>query len=64
MKYIVKISSKCWLADWEGDPGRTIVESNAKVFNDLADAHKAKEEVAKEYSWRRLKPVVVEVSND
>ena len=22
----VKLEENCWLADWEGDPGRTIVE--------------------------------------
>jgi len=30
--YIVEISPGCWLAPWRGDPGRTLVKDNAKLF--------------------------------
>ena len=31
--YIVKIEKGVWLADWFGDPGRTLVLNNAKIFS-------------------------------
>ena len=33
MKYIIELTSNSWVADWEGDPGRTIVMQNAKIFD-------------------------------
>ena len=30
--YIVELESGVWLADWEGDPGRTVVKENAQKF--------------------------------
>ena len=32
MRYIVELDPGCWLADWEGDPGRTVVRKSAKKF--------------------------------
>ena len=32
-----------WIADWEGDPGRTHVEENAQEFDTLKEASKALE---------------------
>ena len=32
MRYIVELERGCWLADWEGDPGRTVVKKSAKKF--------------------------------
>lgn len=29
---VVQLSPNCWLADWEGDPGRTTKIENAKQF--------------------------------
>ena len=34
----VKLEENCWLADWEGDPGRTIVEENAKEYFNMKSA--------------------------
>jgi hypothetical protein len=39
--YIVRLETGVWLAPWDGDPGRTLVESSAKVFPDAALAYKA-----------------------
>ncbi len=42
--YIVECISKgqsWWLADWEGDPGRTLVIENAKVYKTEASAKAA-----------------------
>ena len=42
--YIVEFEnggSPWWLAGWSGDPGRTVVRENAKVFNSELSAKKA-----------------------
>lgn len=36
--FVVMLEKGCWLADTEGDPGRTILLANAKVFDDRSDA--------------------------
>jgi len=45
--YIVKLENGCWIADWEGDPGRTVVEENAKLFTSYSSAKKALEKARK-----------------
>ncbi len=37
----VLLEKGVWLKDGEGDPPRTLVESNAKEFNSSAEAYKA-----------------------
>lgn len=46
--YIVQLCCGCWVADWEGDPGRTCKLKNAQRFNsrDMAEQAMAK---AREY---------------
>ena len=39
--FLVKLEKNCWLADWEGDPGRTTVEENAKEFKTFRSAKMA-----------------------
>jgi hypothetical protein len=42
--YVVRIlnmSSPCWLAPWEGDPGRTLVLNNASVYKSHIEAEEA-----------------------
>lgn len=39
--WIVKIEKGTWLAPWDGDPGRTLVESSAKKFKTELTAQKA-----------------------
>ena len=39
--YIVQLEFECWLASWEGDPGRTTVLENAKRFRSRSAATKA-----------------------
>jgi hypothetical protein len=43
----VLLEKNVWLADWEGDPGRTTNEDNAAEFESMADAMKALEEARK-----------------
>ncbi len=65
-KYIVEfpIGEKWWLADWEGDPGRTLVKDNAKLFNSERAAKEAIKRIIKRYPYRGctfLKPVKVRI---
>jgi len=41
MAFIVELQTGCWLADWEGDPGRTLVEDNAEKFDSYDEAETA-----------------------
>jgi len=36
--YIVELQKDCWIATWDGDPGRTIVKENAKTFPNKMEA--------------------------
>ena len=53
--FIVELESKCWIASWDGDPGRTIVKENAKKFKTKGQAKLALE-VCRTY--RHLKMLV------
>ncbi len=39
--FIVELEQDVWIADWDGDPGRTCVESNAKRFRKRGPAGNA-----------------------
>lgn len=55
MKYIVELEPGVWLAPWDGDPGRTTVKENAKVFDVSYLAKHAGEEAQKYrsfFGWR------------
>jgi len=41
MKYIVELEKNVYLAPWEGEPGRTLIRKNAKVFHSENTASKA-----------------------
>lgn len=43
-----------WLADWEGDPGRTLLPKNAKRFSSHDDAQLALNDTIKENPHRKL----------
>lgn len=32
MDWIVELEAGCWIAPWEGDPGRTLAMENARRF--------------------------------
>lgn len=38
MAYVVELEHGVWLAEWSGDPGRTLDRSNAKVYANYEDA--------------------------
>lgn len=39
--YIVELEEGVWIAPWEGDPGRTLVKDNAKLFKTETGASRA-----------------------
>jgi len=44
----VELEPGVWIADWEGDPGRTLLKTNAKKFKTREEAERALAE-AREY---------------
>ena len=40
-KFIVRLENECYIAAWEGDPGRTIIKGHAKIFKSIESANKA-----------------------
>ncbi len=48
----VKADKNCWIADWDGDPGRTLVRKNAKTFINKSDAEKLCSKIKLKYPDR------------
>ena len=40
-RWVVQLEKGVWIADWEGDPGRTIVKRNRRGFRNKEDAQTA-----------------------
>jgi len=61
--YIVRLedggslSNGVWLAQWEGDPGRTLRKHNAERFKDIGSAEKA---LTKAREYRQFKNARIE----
>lgn len=51
-EFVVELQDGCWLADWEGDPGRTLRLGNAKLFRSEQDAAFALEETRRNFPRR------------
>jgi hypothetical protein len=54
--YCIKVQANhdCWIADWDGDPGRTLVKENAKTFKRKSDAEKIRKEMKAKYPNRNF----------
>jgi hypothetical protein len=50
----VQANHDCWIADWEGDPGRTLVKENAKTFKSKSDAEKLCKNIKSKYPNRNV----------
>ena len=37
-EYIIELEKDVWLAEWKGDPGRTLKIENAQKYTDLKEA--------------------------
>lgn len=49
--WVVQLEEGCWLADGNGDPGRTLVFANARRFSTHAEASW---ELKRARRWRRF----------
>ena len=54
--YCIKVQANhdCWIADWDGDPGRTLVKENAKTFKRKSDAEKLCKKMKIKYPNRNV----------
>lgn len=52
--YIIRVQAQepCWIAGWDGDPGRTLVRDNARSFVTLTAANMERNKLAKKYPNR------------
>lgn len=56
---ILKFSNQdCWIAPWEGDPGRTLIRENGKEFKLEAQAQKFANKIIKSNSFRKFSLIV------
>ena len=53
--WIAELSQGCWLAPWEGDPGRTVVKDNAQRYATEGAAKVALTRARKRYRFRSIK---------
>ncbi len=53
----VQLEAGVWIADWEGDPGRTLAEENAKKFASITEAQTALTESRK---YRPFKNAIIQ----
>lgn len=59
-RYIIQVASSgkdCFIANCEGDPGRTLIKESAKVFTSKEKADKVKLKLEKQWSNRAFKVV-------
>jgi DNA-binding ferritin-like protein len=62
MKYIIEFENgdkPFWLAEWEGDPGRTNQVWNARTFESFDEAQHELDETVKKNTHRKLKGKVI-----
>jgi hypothetical protein len=54
--YCIRVGSHhdCWIADWDGDPGRTLGKEHAKTFRSELAADKLCKEIKVKYPNRRV----------
>jgi hypothetical protein len=64
MKYIVELEKGVWIASWEGDPGRTLVEENARKFPSLRSAQNGLKRARVYRPFLKAKILTVEVNDD
>jgi hypothetical protein len=58
-KFILKFNDMdCWIADWEGDPDRTLVRTSAKQYPSIAKAESEAKKINKRNSHRKFALVV------
>lgn len=64
-RYLIQVASSgqdCFIAECDGDPGRTLIKSSAKVFKTKCKAEFVKQKLKAKYPNREFK--VVEFDHD
>jgi len=56
-RYVAELEPDVWIAPWSGDPGRTLVLNNAKVFNNRSTAWRAIERAQKMRPFKNAKVI-------
>ena len=52
MKYVIKLQEDVFIADWDGDPGRTPLIGNAKIFKSQESAQEFLRKTKEKYPFR------------
>ena len=56
--YVIKIlnsKERCWVAEWEGDPPRTLKIENAQTFKDIIEAELRILEVEETHPFKEMR---------
>lgn len=59
-RYLIEVASSgraCYIAGWNGDPGRTLLKESARVFVSKEKADKAKLKLDKQWPNRAFKVI-------
>lgn len=60
--FLLKFKDKdCWIAPWNGDPGRTVKKYNAKLFKSKEEAELFREKLLKANSHRKFNLIIEEL---
>ena len=54
MQYVIQVKANhdCFIADVDGDPGRTTIIENARIYNDKDFANQQKNQLKRKYPNR------------
>lgn len=64
MEFVIEFETGVYMADWVGDPGRTLDIENAAIFEKREEAEKALRESIKEFPEREWSnPLVILLPN-
>ena len=64
--YVIEIlnsKQKCWIANWEGDPPRTLKIENAQTFKSENEAEDRILQVRKTHPFKEMSYEVIKASN-
>ena len=61
MKYVIKLQENTFLADWDGDPGRTVIKTNAKTFEARKPAQEFLRKTKEQYPFRIFDNAEIEI---
>lgn len=59
--YVLKFEGiNCWIANFDGDPGRTLIKEDARIFETTKKAENFKKRCLKKNSHRRFNLIIEE----